>query len=149
MGPDAGRAPAAGDDPLAILLAEDDGGLRRLMERLLVRAGHDVRVAADGDAAIEALQEAKGALDVLVLDAQLAPRGAGEVIERAQLLCAGGREPALVLVSGAALEGDLAGSLERAGSAFLRKPFAPQALLDAVGAATASLRPATRSRPGD
>lgn len=49
-----------------ILLAEDDDSLRGFLARALERAGHDVVVCADGDAAVSAL--AQGPYDLLLTD---------------------------------------------------------------------------------
>jgi two-component system cell cycle response regulator CpdR len=49
-----------------ILLAEDDDSLRGFLARALERAGYQVRVCADGDAALEALDD--GPYDLLLTD---------------------------------------------------------------------------------
>ena len=49
-----------------ILLAEDDDSLRGFLARALERAGHQVRVCADGDQAVEALDD--GPYDLLLTD---------------------------------------------------------------------------------
>jgi two-component system cell cycle response regulator CpdR len=49
-----------------ILLAEDDDSLRNFLARALERAGHEVRICADGDEAMTALEE--GPYDLLLTD---------------------------------------------------------------------------------
>ena len=49
-----------------ILLAEDDESLRGFLARALERAGYEVRSCADGDQAIEALED--GPFDLLLTD---------------------------------------------------------------------------------
>ncbi|HYF23416.1 MAG TPA: response regulator [Caulobacteraceae bacterium] len=49
-----------------ILLAEDDDSLRGFLARALERAGHEVRVCADGDEAVGALGD--GPWDLLLTD---------------------------------------------------------------------------------
>jgi two-component system cell cycle response regulator CpdR len=49
-----------------ILLAEDDDSLRGFLARALERAGHQVRVCADGDEAVDALDD--GPYDLLLTD---------------------------------------------------------------------------------
>lgn len=50
----------------SILLAEDDSSLRSFLGRALERAGHDVRVCADGHEAERALED--GPYDLLLTD---------------------------------------------------------------------------------
>ena len=52
--------------PLSILLADDEEGIRRLVEQWLLRAGHTVTLAADGREATKALRERS--FDVLITD---------------------------------------------------------------------------------
>jgi two-component system cell cycle response regulator CpdR len=49
-----------------ILLAEDDDSLRGFLARALEKAGHEVAVCADGDAAVDALDD--GPYDLLLTD---------------------------------------------------------------------------------
>ena len=49
-----------------ILLAEDDDSLRAFLARALERAGYEVRACADGEQAIEALND--GPYDLLLTD---------------------------------------------------------------------------------
>jgi two-component system cell cycle response regulator CpdR len=53
-----------------ILLADDDGTVRDLVERVLVAGGHHVRVAQDGQEAL-GLADAGGSFDVLVTDVHM------------------------------------------------------------------------------
>ena len=43
--------------PARILVAEDEANLRLVLQKELQRMGHDVRVAADGEAALKLLEE--------------------------------------------------------------------------------------------
>src|SRR5439155_235581 len=62
-------APAPATPPLHILVAEDNEFSARLLEQLLIRRGHRVRLAADGR---EALALASGgAYDLLLLDVHM------------------------------------------------------------------------------
>jgi EAL domain-containing protein (putative c-di-GMP-specific phosphodiesterase class I) len=57
---------AGGTEEATVLVVDDDPGLRRVLERLLVRAGYQVTVARDGRAAIEAVM--RHAFTVIVSD---------------------------------------------------------------------------------
>jgi len=52
--------------PGRVLVVEDDDGLRETLAEVLVDDGHEVRVAEDGEAALEALQE--WSPEIIVLD---------------------------------------------------------------------------------
>ena len=62
-------ARAAAASPLRILVAEDNEFNARLLEQLLVRRGHRVKLAADGREARRLAKE--GAFDLLLLDLHL------------------------------------------------------------------------------
>jgi two-component system, cell cycle response regulator CpdR len=53
-----------------ILLADDDGTVRDLVERVLVAGGHQVRVAQDGQEAL-GFADSGGSFDVLVTDVHM------------------------------------------------------------------------------
>jgi two-component system, sensor histidine kinase and response regulator len=62
------EAPCSGR-PLSVLVADDTSANRRILERLLSRAGYQVTVACDGREAVERYQE--GSFDVVVLDVKM------------------------------------------------------------------------------
>ena len=66
-----------------ILLAEDDDSLRGFLSRALERAGHDVRVCANGDEACDALPEADW--DLLLTDIVMPGADGIEVARQAAL----------------------------------------------------------------
>jgi two-component system, cell cycle sensor histidine kinase and response regulator CckA len=70
----------------SILLIEDDVGLRAVIGEMLREGGYRVWQAADGDAALAAIEEAGGAIDLLLTDVVLpgrsGPRSAMEIRER-------------------------------------------------------------------
>lgn len=51
-----------------ILVVDDESGIREVVERILVRHGHAVLVAADGDEALRVAQQHAGVIDVLFTD---------------------------------------------------------------------------------
>jgi two-component system cell cycle sensor histidine kinase/response regulator CckA len=115
--------------PQAVLVAEDQPQLRRLMERVLVDAGYEVLAARDGDEALASIAAHGARIAVAVLDATIAPGGAGEILEA---LAKQGRGIGVVLTSGDVLESDLLHRLQDCDGIFLHKPFAPSALLRAL-----------------
>jgi DNA-binding NtrC family response regulator len=131
-----------GPEP-AILVADDEAILQRLMRRVLERTGLPVVVVGDGDALLEALEAEPGRFRALVLDVTLPPHGAEVTLERVLALRP---DLPLVLTSGADMGPALSERLRTRGGRFLPKPFAPEALLDAVRVATEGRPPAEDGR---
>lgn len=109
-------------------MIEDEESLRRLLARLLARAGYqEVLTAEDGEEGSRIFLERADEIRLVVLDVLMPTRNAGEILP--ELL---GRRPDLpfVLTSGDALPEDLETVLEKTPHGrFLRKPFVPRALL--------------------
>ena len=112
--------------PQAVLVAEDESQLLRLMERLLAQAGYEILSARDGDEALASVAAYGARIGSAVIDATIAPRGAGEILEA---LGKQGRGVGVVLTSGDVLEGDLRQLMLDCDGIFLHKPFPPSALL--------------------
>ena len=99
------------------------------MKRVLERAGYEVLEAPDGVLALEAFSKHGDRIAVAVLDAAIAPRGCEEILDR----IVGERpEVGIVIASGDALDDVTHARLVACDGVFLRKPFAPEALLRAV-----------------
>ncbi|WP_237182850.1 ATP-binding protein [Roseomonas marmotae] len=111
-----------------VLLVEDEAPLRRLAERALSRAGHEVVVAEDAEQAL-ALAEEGLAPSLLVSDVAM-PGMDGVALARALRR----RWPGLpvLLVSGYA-NTVVEAELEQEGFCFLSKPYGPAELVAAVG----------------
>ena len=113
----------------AVLIADDESILRRLMRRVLESGGHIVREAADGDEALDALRTGHGNIDVVVLDLGMPPHGSLTTLERVLALRP---DVGIVLTSGLPPDPDVGALLLRHRGLFLQKPFAPDALQRAV-----------------
>jgi two-component system, cell cycle sensor histidine kinase and response regulator CckA len=111
-----------------VLVVEDEDLVRDLAARALVRAGHTVLTAADGERALQIVGEHRGAVDVVVSDVVMPRMGGPELAEHLRR-----RWPdiAVLLVSGYTHEFDGVDS-QGASIAFLHKPFTASALLAAV-----------------
>jgi two-component system cell cycle sensor histidine kinase/response regulator CckA len=127
-------------DSATILVADDEAILQRLIRRVLERAGFGVVAVGDGDAALEALAADPARFAAVVLDVTMPPHGGEVTLERMLALRS---DLSVVLVSGAEMGRSLAERLRACGGQFLPKPFAPDALLDAVRAAAENAEHAT------
>ena len=67
------------DRPCRALIAEDDPGIRRLVEKLLQRTGIEIDTAHDGKAAIEKIRD--GHYSVIILDLMLPGANGYEIID--------------------------------------------------------------------
>jgi two-component system response regulator MprA len=124
---------------VAILVVDDDAGLRRALRRVLVSQGFDVEVVEGGGEALERLRERP--FDLVVLDVMMPGRDGIEVCEH--LRARGERLPVLMLTARDAVRDRVAG-LEAGADDYLLKPFANEELVARV---RALLRRATGSDP--
>lgn len=118
---------------LRILWVEDNQLVRETFGEVLVRAGHTVDTASDGQQGLERLLASKSnPYDLLLLDLNMPVLSGREVLMRIQGLSL---VRAIVVVSGLAAAGENA-DLERLGAhRVLRKPLGIQELLVAVAEA--------------
>jgi DNA-binding response OmpR family regulator len=111
-----------------LLVVEDDPDVRDLISMRLVMVGHRVIAMPDADLAIDSVEQF-GAPDAYVLDVGLPGMNGFELLARLRQNVMN-RVPA-IFVSASALERDIIRGREL-GAAYLTKPFAAYALLDAV-----------------
>lgn len=112
-----------------VMVVDDNADLRDYMRRILRQAGHEVSVAVDGQAALDAAREAPP--DLIVSDVMM-PRLDGVGLLRAlrndPLLC----ETPVLLLSARAGEEARVGGLESGADDYLTKPFSARELLARV-----------------
>jgi len=110
-----------------ILLVEDEAMVRAVAERALTRQGYEVRLASNGEEALQALEE-EGAVDLLISDVVM-PTMDGPTLVRA----ARQRFPDMpVLFMSGYAEEQLRQSIDIERVAFLPKPFSVQQLARAA-----------------
>jgi two-component system response regulator MprA len=102
----------------ALLLVDDDPPIRRMLERTLSAEGYDVRAAADGGAALAAVE--RSVPDAIVLDVTM-PGLDGLAVTR-RLRAKGLRVPILLLTARDAVHERVAG-LDAGADDYLVKPF--------------------------
>ncbi|GGD81088.1 response regulator [Caballeronia grimmiae] len=125
-------ADAATASPAAtgrVLVVDDNADLRDYMRRMLAAAGHDVAVAADGAAALDAARALRP--DVIVSDVMM-PRLDGFGMLRALREDETLRDTPVVLLSARAGEEARVGGLDAGADDYLTKPFSARELLARV-----------------
>jgi DNA-binding response OmpR family regulator len=103
---------------MRVLVAEDDAGLRSVLERALHRAGYVVDAVADGDRALEHLRAYP--YDVTVIDWRMPGLAGVDVVRQFRRL--EGRTPVLMLTARDAT-GDRIEGLDAGADDYLVKPF--------------------------
>jgi two-component system, sensor histidine kinase and response regulator len=125
---------------LHILLAEDNAINQRLTLRLLEKRGHTVVAAADGVAALEALDQ--DAFDLVLMDVQM-PRMDGfqvTAIVREREKLTGAHLPIFAMTAHV-LDGDEGRCLNAGMDAYIPKPVSPKALIAMVEGVSVTLSP--------
>jgi DNA-binding response OmpR family regulator len=110
-----------------ILVVEDDIPLRQLYRTALTGAGYNVREVGDGFTALQAFETYRPHLVVLNL---MLPQVNGHIVREEMLAHSHLRHIPVVVVTGAASDGPELYQLEA--ECILKKPIAPDALVDAV-----------------
>jgi two-component system response regulator MprA len=113
----------------AILVVDDDAPIRRMLDRTLSAEGYAVDTAADGGAALAAVE--RSAPDLIVLDVAM-PGVDGLAVSR-RLRSKGLAVPVLLLTARDAVSDRVAG-LDAGADDYLVKPFATEELLARVRA---------------
>jgi PleD family two-component response regulator len=114
-----------------ILFADDNADMRGMVRTLMEAAGHEVRLAADGVEALEAVAASEP--DLMILDLEM-PRMTGiEVCRTIKANPVTARIPVLMLTGLGAVEHKLEG-FEAGADDYLAKPFDPRELRARVSA---------------
>jgi two-component system OmpR family response regulator len=112
-----------------ILVVDDEPRIVEVVTAYLVREGHEVVTAADGEAALVAACSAPP--DVIVLDVMLPGRSGFDVLRE---LRAGGSAAAVVMLTARDDVIDRVAGLEIGADDYVTKPFEPRELVARVGA---------------
>ena len=130
-----------------ILVVDDEPRIVEVVSAYLVREGHEVATAADGETALAAAQATSP--DLVVLDVMLPGRSGFDVLRE---LRAGGSAAAVVMLTARDDVIDRVAGLEIGADDYVTKPFEPRELVARVGAIlrrTASSGAGGRSDPRD
>lgn len=119
-----------------ILVVDDEPHIVEVVRAYLVRDGHDVVTAGDGEAGLALALET--APDLVVLDVMLPRRSGFEVLRE---LRASGNGAAVIMLTARDDVIDRVAGLEIGADDYITKPFEPRELVARVGAVLRRLRP--------
>jgi signal transduction histidine kinase/CheY-like chemotaxis protein/HPt (histidine-containing phosphotransfer) domain-containing protein len=134
--------------PLQILLTEDNTVNQMVAVAILSKRGHVVRVAANGQKALEAFEQER--FDLVLMDVQMPIMGGFEATAAIRALekATGGHVPIIALTA-RAMKGDLELCLAAGMDGYLTKPIKPLALIQEVERLTVGTPPAVAVRDAD
>jgi signal transduction histidine kinase len=112
-----------------ILVAEDEEGVRRLVQRVLEMEGYQVLAAADGPEALEVCRSHDRAIDLILTDVLMPAMKGPEFVERALTLRPSAK---VIYMSGYTAEPEFLDRVAEAGFPMVRKPFEPAWLVRRV-----------------
>jgi CheY-like chemotaxis protein len=126
----------AAERPLRVLVAEDNEFNQQVVQHLLARKGHQVRIATTGQQTLAELEQ--GVFDLLLLDIHMPETDGLRVIEILRQRERGGesRLPVIALTA-LSMKGDRERCLEAGMDEYLSKPIRRKELFDAIERVTA------------
>jgi two-component system, OmpR family, response regulator len=123
-----------------ILIVDDDRALRFVLAELLTSAGHTVDQAADGREALRRLDA--GRFDIVLLDIGLPDVSGLDVLTHARTIAS---PPIVVMMTADDTPETLLAAVRQQAYRYLRKPFAPAAIVEVIDDAIAGARSAALS----
>jgi CheY-like chemotaxis protein len=112
-----------------VLVADDDEGVRELVEETLRRAGLTVMLARDGREAVDQFSRCADEIRLVVLDRTMPVINGEEAFDEIRRIRPNAR---IILMSGYSEQSAAWHFIDRGLDAFLHKPFDPMALLERV-----------------
>jgi two-component system sensor histidine kinase RpfC len=116
---------------LKILVAEDNAVNQQVIEGILKHAGHRVRLANTGEAALDILARDLNKIDMLILDMNMPEKSGIEVVKALRFMDTSRSLPVIMLTADATPEAREA-SLAAGANSFLTKPVDARLLLEKV-----------------
>jgi chemotaxis protein histidine kinase CheA/ActR/RegA family two-component response regulator len=114
-----------------VLIAEDSVATRRMLEKVLLAAGHQVLICRDGQEALDQITQYQGRIDLILSDIEMPRVNGFELLEKVRAQSAFKNTPIVMATS---RTGDRhRQEAERLGATdYLGKPVQPQELIDTV-----------------
>jgi DNA-binding response OmpR family regulator len=117
--------------PKTILLVDDEPNIVLSLEFLMKRAGYEVRVASDGDAAIQSIKTSPP--DLILLDINMAKRDGFEVCQMIRTNPAW-RDIRVIMLTAKGRDVEREKGLAMGADDYITKPFSTQEVVDKVRA---------------
>jgi two-component system sensor histidine kinase RpfC len=131
-------APALPSRPLHVLVADDSRVNQRVVQKILERAGHSVRLADDGDAALDILEQEADRFDLVLMDVNMPVLDGIEATRLFRVMALGQPHLPILALTADATEDVGRRCLEAGMDGHVVKPVRPEVLLQLV---------ATNARP--
>ncbi len=112
-----------------ILIADDEPNILISLEFLMKREGYDVKLARDGQEALDAIVRYRPAL--VLLDVMMPKKSGFDVCQEVRARADVGRTPILMLTA-RGRDTDVAKGLELGANAYMTKPFSTKELVEKV-----------------
>lgn len=112
-----------------ILLVEDEGALRKVIERMLIANGHKVLLATNGIEALNMLKSAEVPIDLIITDVVMPQMGGTELIEKVRLVTP---DMKVIFMSGYTEEKLHKYGVSGQEDFFIEKPFESEELLTKI-----------------
>jgi CheY-like chemotaxis protein len=103
-----------------VLLVDDEDAVRRVGKDLLGAMGYQVLLARGGQEAIEAYEQDRDGIDLVLLDMVMPHMGGGETYDRIKEI---NPKVKVLLSSGYSIDGEATEILKRGCNGFIQKPF--------------------------
>jgi len=116
-----------------LLIVDDDRALRHVLATLLIDAGHVVEQAGDGPEALARLDE--GGFDIVLLDINLPSVSGLDILAHARRAVS---PPIVIMMTADDTPATLLSAVRRQAYRYLRKPFAPAAIVEVIDEALAA-----------
>jgi DNA-binding response OmpR family regulator len=112
-----------------ILIADDEPNILISLEFLMKREGYDVKLARDGQEALDSIVQYRPAL--VLLDVMMPRKSGFDVCQEVRARADIGRTPILMLTA-RGRDTDVAKGLELGANAYMTKPFSTKELVEKV-----------------
>ena len=116
--------------PMRLLVGDDQPANLLVLRRLLEKAGHTIQLANNGEEMLATLESV--AFDAVIVDLHMPTVSGTDVIKQARVMEAGRAHTPFIVLSADATTDAIRASQTAGASAFLTKPVAAHALLDAL-----------------